>query len=404
MSDGADLSTSTKPLNDRDLASLLASVREQRNERTVQLMRELRLDKLVLGTPDDIRYVCDYRSQLINESADWVLCVVDDDGQSDIYGAHVREVLPDPHPELTAVRSVRPLSGWVPVMAEPETVVRAMTEAMGSARRVGYDAIHPELVQALRSNLPQIEFVYVGHDLFRARQLKFEGEVTLMERAYVDNARALDAAWEVATVGARDVDLLAASVAQQQRQGAEILTHYTCNVRADAGVWFPVGKQIRPGDGIFIDQVYYGVGGYASDLTRTVFVGEPAPEVLRAYADLVAVSQEVHAAARPGVSVSHLDELLNDSLIKCGLSRSPYGLGHGIGLRVCEPPSLSERGLIDRDTVLAEGQVIALEPETSVEHAGQVHALKVEDCFLVQADGLRPLGPPAGVDGVVLDR
>jgi Xaa-Pro aminopeptidase len=386
-----------------DLDSLLATVRRKRTERATGLMRKLQVDTLLLGMPDDIRYVCDYRSLIINESADWMLCVFDDTGQADIYGAHVREEAQQPHADLPAVRSLRPLPSWVPVMAEPETVVRTIAGALNSARRVGYDAIHPELLRSLKSALPRVEFEYAGHAIFETRQRKLPEEVALMERACADNARALDAAWAVAVPGASDYDLLAASIGQQQRQGAEIITHYTCNVRADNGVWFPTGKRIQPGDGVFIDQVYYGAGGYASDLTRTVFVGEPAPEVLRAYADLVEVSRAVHAAARPGVSISQLDKMLNDSLVKCGLAPSPYGLGHGIGLRVCELPSLTQRDLLDRDSVLVEGQVIAIEPETSVLHAGREHALKVEDCFVVEADGIRPLGPPAGVHGVVLD-
>ena len=396
------------PIQDTDspemrIASLLATVRERRNQRAVEVMGELGADTLLLGTPDNIRFVCDYRSLIINESADWMLCVVDDAGQADIFGAHVREVVQRPHEDLPAVRSVRPLPSWVPVMAEPETTVRSIAAALGSARRVGYDAVHPELLQSLRSSLPRVEFVYVGLALLKARQRKLPEEVALMERACADNARALEAAWAIAAPGVSDRDLLAASIHQQQLQGAEIITHYTCNVRADAGVWFPTGTCIQRGDAVFIDQVYYGHGGYASDLTRTVFVGEPAPAVLRAYTDLVDVSSAVHEAARPGVSVSQLDQLLNESLVKCGLSPSPYGLGHGIGLRVCELPSMSQRDLLDRDSVLVEGQVIAIEPETHIVHAGRDHAVKVEDCFVVESDGLRPLGPPAGVEGVVLD-
>lgn len=389
---------------DPELPSLLASVRRKRNEHTIELMRELRIDSLLLGTPDNIRYVCDYRSLIINESSDWMLCVVDDTGATDVYGAHVREAAERPHPDLPALRSLRPLPAWVPVMGEPEVTVRTMTDALRSARRVGYDAIHPELLQSLKAALPRVEFVYAGHAIFRARQRKLPEEIALMERAYQDNARALDAAWAVAVPGATDYELLTASIAQQQRQGAEIITHYTCNIRADAGVWYPTGNRIQPGDAIFIDQVYYGPGGYASDLTRTVFVGEPAPEVLAAYNNLVKISLDVHAAARPGVKIADLDRLLNDSLTKCGLAPSPYGLGHGIGLRVCEPPSLGPRGLLDHDAVLAEGQVIAIEPETKIVHGGREHPLKVEDCFVVESDGIRPLGPPAGTEGVVLER
>src|SRR5690606_32800715 len=128
----------------------------------------------------------------------WMLCVVDDTGATDVYGAHVREAAERPHPDLPALRSLRPLPAWVPVMGEPEVTVRAMTDALRSARRVGYDAIHPELLQSLKAALPRVEFVYAGHAILRARQSKLPEELALMERAYQDSARALGAAWAVA--------------------------------------------------------------------------------------------------------------------------------------------------------------------------------------------------------------
>jgi Xaa-Pro dipeptidase len=382
--------------------SLTARTARLRNERATALMADRRIDNLLLGTTDQIRYVCDYRSLLTWESHDWVLAVVDRDGQADVYGAHVREVLHRPHPELAAVRSVRPLSGWVPAMTEPRTVVRAMTSALQSAARVGYDAVHPQLVDALRDALPGTEFCYVGDDLFQMRQIKMAEEVELLTLAYHDNIEALEAAWAVAAPGATDRDVLAASLAKQQQLGAEVITHYTCNVRAPAGVWFPIGTTIQPGDGIYLDQVYYGQGGYTSDLTRTVFVGEPPREVMHAYDTLLNITGEIVAQARPGVTVSALDRAFNDALAKNGLAGLPYGLGHGIGLRVCEPPSITDATLLDGDSVLREGHVVALEPETSIEVGGRAQALKVEDVYVMEANGLRPLGPVADARNVVL--
>ncbi len=54
---------------------------------------------------------------------------------------------------------------------------------------------------------------------------------------------------------------------------------------------------------------------------------------------------------------------------------------------------------MDRDQVLEEGMVIALEPETAVQTAERTVVLKVEDNYLVQQDGLRRLtDAPYAVD------
>lgn len=385
-----------------DLAPLIDDLRDARHEIADEMMRRGGIDHLLLGTPDNIRYVCDYRSLIIAEGSDWMLAVCERGAQTDIYGAHVRDSVIAPSAELPRVRSIRALPAWSPVMSEPTTTVDIIAGALAGAHRVGYDAVHPELVAGLRSRLTSHDFVYVGHELFERRQRKLPSELQLMRMAWQANSIALQAAWDGAAVGATDYDLLAASLAAQQRQGAEAITHYTCNVRADQGVWFPTGKTVEHGDTVFIDQVFYGPGGYASDLTRTKFIGDPPARVARAYSDFVAVAGEVQAAARPGVSIAKLDELLNIGLIKCGLAPSPYGLGHGIGLRVCEPPSLGPVHLLDHDHSLVQGQTIAMEPETSVLHNGRTYALKIEDVFYVAAEGLEPLGTLPEPDDFVL--
>jgi Xaa-Pro aminopeptidase len=91
-------------------------------------------------------------------------------------------------------------------------------------------------------------------------------------------------------------------------------------------------------------------------------------------------------------------EAVNQYLRRQNLPITPYAVGHGVGLRACELPTIHRADRMDRDQVLEEGMVIALEPETAVEIAGQVVVLKVEDNYLVQQDGLRRLtdAPYAG--------
>lgn len=384
--------------------ALLHTVRSERTERTTAMMREHGLDHLLLQTADNIRYVSDYRSLIIHETADHMLCVLDRNGDADIFGPHLVDPVKNPDPHRPKIRSVRPLTGWTPIMAEPATVVRALAGALtaAAARNVGYDALHPELLRALRAELPAVTFSYVGATLLRVRRQKSSGEITLMEGAYADNMAALNAAFAIAAPGVTDRELLAASLRQQQLLSSELITHSTCHVRADYGNWFPSGRVIKEGDAIFIDQCYYGTGGYASDLTRTVFIGEPRAEILRGYAALIDANRIVQDAAKPGIGVAALHDLLNESLRRNGLAPTPYGLGHGIGLRIMEPPSVSPGRMLDQEVLLVEGEVIAFEPETTIQVGGEDITLKVEDCFVVEKDGLRPLGPQAAVEGAIL--
>jgi Xaa-Pro aminopeptidase len=229
--------------------------------------------------------------------------------------------------------------------------------------------------------------------LFSLRRQKLPAEIALMRLANADNVAALDEAFAHVRVGTTDREILARSLMHQQLHNGEILTHSTCNLHAKAWRWFPERHRVRAGETFFVDQVYYGEGGYASDITRTVALNEPHPAAASAYMKLIEVARDLHEVARAGARVSVLDDHMNRALVKHGLQPSPYGLGHGIGLRVMEPPSLSPSDLLDSAaTVLISGEVIAIEPETAIEINGEIVLLKVEDCFIVTADGLEPLG------------
>lgn len=370
-------------------------------------MRETGIDQLLLGTPDNIRYVCDYRSLIINETADHMVCIFHRDKTAHIFCPHIKDPITEPDPANAHVTALKPLAGWTPLMAEPQTATRSILEDLkaNGTHRVGYDGVNPNLVEALREGAPSnMEFVPVGYDLFELRRQKTPSEIDLMRLANQDNLQALEGALGSARPGMRDRDLLAVALSAQQRSRAELITHFTCNIHLPFGNWFPLDHTIDSGEAIFLDQCYYGLGGYSSDITRTVFVGrEPTKEVAQAYRRLVEVQREVASSARAGTEVAYLDELGNETLTKSGLTESPYGWGHGIGLRIMEPPSLAPARLLDNPhRKLRNGEVIALEPETSVEVKGHKVVLKVEDCFLVGESDLEPLGSLPSIDPVVV--
>ena len=92
------------------------------------------------------------------------------------------------------------------------------------------------------------------------------------------------------------------------------------------------------------------VAGYRSDMTRTLFVGQPRPEDLRIY-ELVARAQEaafdgLAAAVRRGERPSGkaIDALARAVIVEAGHGDDfGHSLGHGIGLATHELPTLVPR-------------------------------------------------------------
>lgn len=129
---------------------------------------------------------------------------------------------------------------------------------------------------------------------------------------------------------------------------------------------------------------------YFADITRTVVKGKPSSEVKGMY-DAVLQAQELAISmVKDGVKVSSLYFAVLDLFKSHGFNTDEnrtfgfvHSLGHGIGLDVHEPPSLS-----DNDTVLESGNVITVEPGLYYPTIGGV---RMEDMVLVRKNSCEVL-------------
>jgi len=248
-----------------------------------------------------------------------------------------------------------------------------------------------QLLETLRQELPDVGFTHVATELQDLRLVKERVELELLAATSRVNSRAAEAAMDGANAGMLDFDVLARAMESLQRDGVEYLSHSLCNVRRGSGTWFAVGNKLNNGDAFFFDIGCYGPGGYASDLARTSFVNEPPKKVQDAYQRLLEAHHVGEEAARPGVRASSVHEAVNGFLLAHKLPITPYSVGHGVGLRACELPTIHRADRMGRDQALEEGMVISLEPETGVEVNGRFVLLKVEDNYVVERQGLRRL-------------
>jgi Xaa-Pro dipeptidase len=368
-------------------------LRDSRFSKVAQLMRQRELDHLLLTGFDSIRYAADYRTLLIAEGFDWFAAIVGQDGTADVHVPWVDEEATLPDPGLPHVRSVHPLPSWSPALAHPCTWADSLAGVLRkrNARKVGFDLVYADMLAALRQELPRVEFVPIAAELFDLRLIKDPVEIELLAAAAQVNSRAAAAAMDAAKAGVTDHDILAVALERLQRDGAEFISHSLCNVRRGTGTWFAVSNELAEGDAYFFDIGCFGAGGYASDMARTGFVGEPPRAVQEAHRRLLEAHHVGEERARPGTRASEVHEAVNEYLRRQGLPVTPYAVGHGVGLRACELPTIYRSDRMDRDQVLQEGMVISLEPETAIEIKGHPVVLKVEDNYVVEQDGLRRL-------------
>jgi Xaa-Pro aminopeptidase len=128
--------------------------------------------------------------------------------------------------------------------------------------------------------------------------------------------------------------------------------------------------------------------GYYGDLTRTVVRGR-ASEALKAVYALVHEGVRLgHRRVRPGASGVEIHQeiqaLFESRGYRTGLVGGRmqgffHGTGHGLGLQIHEPPSISVRG-----TILRRGHVVTVEPGLYYLGLGGV---RIEDVAHVTATG-----------------
>ncbi len=129
------------------------------------------------------------------------------------------------------------------------------------------------------------------------------------------------------------------------------------------------------------------LGGYCSDMTRTVHLGSPKASDRAAYEAVLEAQQAGIAAVAPGVSCAEVDEAARSVLRRVGWAEAfSHSTGHGVGLEIHEPPRLGA----GQTTRLLSGMVVTIEP--GIYLAGQF-GIRIEDMVAVTGSGGQVLTP-----------
>ncbi len=146
----------------------------------------------------------------------------------------------------------------------------------------------------------------------------------------------------------------------------------------------PTSRAISEGEPVVID-LGARVGGYCSDLSRTLCVG-PRPERLAFIYEVVLKAQTAALEeVSPGMKGDQADGVARKIIQEAGLAEFfGHGLGHGVGLAVHEQPRLG----VKSDDILVENMVVTIEPGIYVPGWGGV---RIEDTVIVRASGLQVL-------------
>ena len=267
--------------------------------------------------------------------------------------------------------------------------------AKAGVHRVAVEAMTlPHLIwERLQAAAPGIELVPVEGWVEADRQHKEPSELERVAAACAISDRALAALLPSIRPGVTEKDLALDLEWRIRTGGADRLAFdVACLAGAEAALphGAPGHRPVQSGAVLLFD---FGaqVEGYRSDMTRTLFVGEPRERDLEVYR-VVAAAQDIVfdslweavSSAQRGVplpSGPSYDLLARDLITADG--RFPaygHGLGHGIGLATHELPGLGRRSA---DVALPDRTVFSVEPGIYME--GEV-GVRIEDLVIVDVE------------------
>ena len=215
------------------------------------------------------------------------------------------------------------------------------------------------------------------------RAAKDDGEIALMTKAQEITDRAFSEILKFIQPGMTEQEIAAKLQYDMLRFGAEKMSFDPIVVSGPNGSLphgIPSAKQVQQGEFITMD---FGCkyGGYCSDMTRTVALGEPTGEMQKVYQTVLEAQLAGIAVTKAGVPGKSIDAAARKVIEDAGYGEYfGHGYGHSLGIEIHESPNANTRD----ETLLPVGAVVSAEP--GIYLPGKF-GVRIEDVTVLTADG-----------------
>ena len=343
-----------------------------RLSRARERTRDTGLDGLILSPSPDLIYLAGYDAPLLERLTVLVLRATADP-------VLIVPELERPRAASSSAGQLVEIRSWRDA-EDPYELVRTLIgagHAYGASDRMW--AAHLLLLQ---QSLPDVKFVPSSTVLSPLRERKDEGEIELLRRAgrSADETFVRISAEGLEGRSERDVARSLADLLVGTGHDSAAFTIVGSGPNAASPHHEPSDRRIQAGDTVVLD---FGgrVGGYCSDITRTVVVGERPAEVEEIHEIVREAQEAAFRTAGPGVPAQEVDRAARDVIEKAGYADAfIHRTGHGIGLEEHEPPYI----VAGNDQALEPGMCFSIEPGIYLEGR---FGVRIEDIVAVTADG-----------------
>ncbi len=236
-----------------------------------------------------------------------------------------------------------------------------------------------------------------GELIEELRVVKDRAEIDAIRKAGKVTAAVFTELLPLIRPGAIERDLAAEVEFRMRKKGAEGAAFETIVASGPRGAYphaRPSSKALQACELVIFDLGAI-LTGYAADMTRTVYLGEPSRRVRSLYSAVLKSQEAAIRSVQDSTPTGDVDSTARRILAKHGLARYfTHSTGHGVGLEIHERPRLGK----GETTCLRKGSVVTVEPGVYLEGFG---GIRIEDTVLVGPNGPEILTPAPKDDWIV---
>lgn len=262
-------------------------------------------------------------------------------------------------------------------------------------KRLGFEsqdmtvATYNNLLEALKQHdsLSHVSLVATSGLAEDQRTIKDGEELAMLQKAIDASDAAMEAVCPEIREGMSEREVAWRMEVAMRDLGADSLSFDTIVAAGSNGAMAhhrPSDRPITRGEPIVID-MGAKVGGYCSDITRTVVVGEPDETFRKVYDTVLGAQLTAINTVKVGMTGEECDGLARTVIAEAGYGDNfGHSLGHGVGLAVHEFPRVAPKSsdLLQTDTVFT------VEPGIYITGWGGV---RIEDIVILGGDGATTL-------------
>ena len=347
-----------------------------RMDQLVAKLPEKALDAMLISGPENRRYLSGFTGSagyLLISKAHAVL----------VTDSRYTEQATNQAPQYQVLQ-VR--SGWDWLM---EWLEETGTKRMGFESQNMTVATYNNLLEALKQHdsLSQVSLVPTSGLAEVQRTIKDTEELAMLQKAIDASDAAMEAVCPEIREGMTEREVAWRMEVAMRDLGADGLSFETIVAAGPNGAMAhhrPSDRTIGRGEPIVLDMGAQ-VGGYCSDITRTVVVGEPDETFRKVYDTVLGAQLTAINTVKAGMTGEECDGLARTVIAEAGYGDNfGHGLGHGVGLAVHEFPRVGPKSpdLLQTDTVFT------VEPGIYISGWGGV---RIEDIVILGSDGATTL-------------